>query len=72
MMKDELAKPEYTKLKLVDIVYGDDDDQKSFQETQGLLARLPEPQGHHLARPPSASPRPPATCPARRTRARSS
>ena len=41
MMKTELAKPEYSKLKLVDTVYGDDDDQKSFQETQGLLQAYP-------------------------------
>lgn len=41
MMKTELAKPEYSKLKLVDTVYGDDDDQKSFQEAQGLLAKHP-------------------------------
>ena len=47
--------------KLVKVAYGNDDDQKSFQETQGLLQSLPEPQGHHLARPPSASRRPPAT-----------
>ena len=32
---------------------------------------VPEPQGHHLARPRSASPRRPATCPTRSTRARS-
>jgi rhamnose transport system substrate-binding protein len=45
MMKTELAKPEYAKLKLVDTVYGDDDDQKSFQETQGLLAKHPDLKG---------------------------
>ncbi|MEV4569616.1 rhamnose ABC transporter substrate-binding protein [Nonomuraea sp. NPDC049421] len=45
MMKTELAKPEYAKLKLVDTVYGDDDDQKSFQETQGLLAKHPNLKG---------------------------
>ena len=49
MMKTELAKPEYSKLKLVATVYGNDDDQKSFQEAQGLLRQVPEPQGHHLA-----------------------
>ena len=49
MMKTELAKPEYAKLKLVDTVYGDDDDQKSFTEAQGLLRQVPQPQGHHLA-----------------------
>jgi len=41
MMKTELAKPENAKLKLVDTVYGDDDDQKSFAEAQGLLAKHP-------------------------------
>lgn len=45
LMKAELAKPEYAKLKLVDVVYGDDDDQKSFQETQGLLAKHPNLKG---------------------------
>ncbi|MDG6102650.1 rhamnose ABC transporter substrate-binding protein [Dactylosporangium aurantiacum] len=45
MMKTELAKPEYGKLKLVDTVYGDDDDQKSFQEAQGLLAKHPNLKG---------------------------
>src|SRR5688500_4456902 len=30
-MKDELTKPEYSKIELVKIAYGDDDDQKSFQ-----------------------------------------
>lgn len=45
MMKTELAKPEYAKLKLVDTVYGDDDDQKSFQQAQGLLAKHPNLKG---------------------------
>jgi rhamnose transport system substrate-binding protein len=45
MMKTELGKPEYSKLKLVDTVYGDDDDQKSFQEAQGLLAKHPNLKG---------------------------
>jgi rhamnose transport system substrate-binding protein len=44
-MKTELGKPEYSKLKLVDTVYGDDDDQKSFQEAQGLLAKHPNLKG---------------------------
>ena len=44
-MKTELAKPEYAKLKLVDTVYGDDNDQKSFQEAQGLLAKHPNLKG---------------------------
>jgi rhamnose transport system substrate-binding protein len=45
MMKTELAKPEYAKLKLVDTVYGDDDDQKSFTEAQGLMAKHPNLKG---------------------------
>ena len=45
MMKTELAKPEYAKLKLVDTVYGDDQDEKSFQEAQGLLAKHPNLKG---------------------------
>src|SRR6201991_1720987 len=45
MMKTELAKPEYAKLKLVDTVYGDDQDEKSFQEAQGLLSKHPNLKG---------------------------
>jgi rhamnose transport system substrate-binding protein len=41
IMKTELAKPENAKLKLVKIAYGNDDDQKSFQEAQGLLQSYP-------------------------------
>jgi rhamnose transport system substrate-binding protein len=44
-MKDELKKPEYAGLKLVKIAYGDDDDQKSFQQTQGLLQAYPNLKG---------------------------
>jgi rhamnose transport system substrate-binding protein len=44
-MKDELKKPEYSKMKLVKVAYGDDDDQKSFQETQGLLQAYPDLKG---------------------------
>jgi len=39
-MKTELAKPANSGIKLVDTVYGNDDDQKSFQEAQGLLQEL--------------------------------
>jgi rhamnose transport system substrate-binding protein len=45
MMKAELAKPENSKLKLVATVYGDDDDQKSFSEAQGLLSKYPNLKG---------------------------
>jgi rhamnose transport system substrate-binding protein len=44
-MKDELTKPEYSKIELVKIAYGDDDDQKSFQEAQGLLQSIPDLKG---------------------------
>ena len=44
-MKDELKKPEYAKMKLVKVAYGNDDDQKSFQETQGLLQAYPDLKG---------------------------
>jgi rhamnose transport system substrate-binding protein len=45
MMKTELQKPEYSNLKLVDVVYGDDKDDKSFAEAQGLLAKHPNLKG---------------------------
>ncbi|MET0414669.1 MAG: rhamnose ABC transporter substrate-binding protein [Actinoplanes sp.] len=41
VMKEELKKPEFSKLKLVKVAYGNDDDQKSFQEAQGLLQSYP-------------------------------
>ncbi|KAF4410599.1 MULTISPECIES: rhamnose ABC transporter substrate-binding protein [Streptomyces] len=44
-MKDELKKPEYREMKLVKTVYGDDADQKSFQQTQGLLQAYPDLKG---------------------------
>ena len=44
-MREELKKPEYGDLKLVKVAYGDDDDQKSFQETQGLLQAYPNLKG---------------------------
>src|SRR5580698_8935576 len=40
-MQEELKKPEYAKIKLVKVAYGNDDDQKSFVETQGLLQAYP-------------------------------
>ncbi|NTW03693.1 MAG: substrate-binding domain-containing protein, partial [Oscillochloris sp.] len=42
LMKEELAKPEYAKLELVDTVYGDDDDTKSYSEAQGLFKKYPD------------------------------
>jgi rhamnose transport system substrate-binding protein len=44
-MKDELKKPEYSKMKLVKVAYGNDDDKKSFTETQGLLQAYPDLKG---------------------------
>jgi rhamnose transport system substrate-binding protein len=44
-MKDELKKPQYQNMKLVKVAYGDDDDQKSFQQTQGLLQAYPNLKG---------------------------
>ncbi|MCP2241310.1 rhamnose ABC transporter substrate-binding protein [Lentzea aerocolonigenes] len=45
VMKTELAKPEYAGLKLVETAYGNDDDQTSFQKTQGLLQAHPNLKG---------------------------
>jgi rhamnose transport system substrate-binding protein len=42
VMEAELEKPEYEDIELVEVAYGDDDDQKSFQETQGLMQAYPE------------------------------
>jgi rhamnose transport system substrate-binding protein len=44
-MKTELAKPENSTLKLVDVVYGDDNDAKSFAAAQALLAKYPNLKG---------------------------
>jgi rhamnose transport system substrate-binding protein len=44
-MKDELGLPKYKDMKLVKVAYGNDDDQKSFQETQGLLQAYPNLKG---------------------------
>ena len=41
VMQEELKKPENAGMKLVATVYGNDDDQKSFQEAQGLLQSFP-------------------------------
>jgi rhamnose transport system substrate-binding protein len=41
LMKEELKKPEYAKLTLVDTVYGDDQDEKSYTEAQGLFKKYP-------------------------------
>jgi rhamnose transport system substrate-binding protein len=44
-MKTVLQDPQYSKLQLVDVVYGDDDDQKSFAQAQALLAKYPDLKG---------------------------
>ncbi len=44
-MKDELKKPEYAKMELVKVAYGNDDDQKSFTEMQGLMQAFPHLRG---------------------------
>jgi rhamnose transport system substrate-binding protein len=45
LMRTELGKPQYAKIQLVTVVYGNDEDQKSFQETQGLLSAYPDLKG---------------------------
>jgi rhamnose transport system substrate-binding protein len=46
MMEAELAdNPDYSGLELVDIVYGDDEDQKSFDQTEALLQNHPDLKG---------------------------
>lgn len=42
VLESELEQPEYADLELVKVAYGNDDDQKSFQETQGLLSSYPD------------------------------
>ena len=42
VMKEELKKPEYAKLELVEVVYGDDDDTKSYNEALGLFSKYPD------------------------------
>ncbi|RZQ59477.1 rhamnose ABC transporter substrate-binding protein [Amycolatopsis suaedae] len=45
VMRQELATPKYAALKLVEVAYGNDDDQTSFQKTQGLLQAHPNLKG---------------------------
>lgn len=45
LMKQELEKEEYSDIDLVTVAYGNDEDQKSFQETQGLLRSYPDLKG---------------------------
>jgi rhamnose transport system substrate-binding protein len=45
VMKETLKQPKYKDIKLVKVAYGDDDDQKSFQQTQGLIQAYPNLKG---------------------------
>jgi rhamnose transport system substrate-binding protein len=42
VMKDDLKKPEFADLKLVDVVYGDDQSDKSYREAVGLFRKHPD------------------------------
>ncbi len=42
VMKKELQKPQYSGIDLVEVAYGNDDDEDSFQETQALLSKYPD------------------------------
>ena len=42
LMQEELGKPEYANLELVSIVYGDDEDEKSYNEAVGLMQTYPD------------------------------
>ena len=42
LMQAELEKPEYADLELVSIVYGDDEDEKSYNEAVGLMQTYPD------------------------------
>jgi rhamnose transport system substrate-binding protein len=44
-MKKELKLPQYKDMQLVKVAYGNDDDQTSFQQTQGLLQAYPDLKG---------------------------
>ena len=44
-MKTELEKPEYANLELVTVVYGDDEDEKSYNEAIGLMRTYPDLKG---------------------------
>lgn len=44
-LKTALADPKYSRMKLIDTVYGDDDPQKSTTECEALLAKYPDLRG---------------------------
>jgi rhamnose transport system substrate-binding protein len=72
-MKEALKNPKYAKMNLVDVVYGDDDPQKSTTEAEALLTKYPNSEESFLP-PPSVSPHPlrllrvPAELPSSRSR----
>ncbi len=44
-MKETLKDPKYSKMQLVDVVFGNDDPQKSLTECEGLLSKYPDLRG---------------------------
>lgn len=42
VMEEELTKDEYSNLELVEVVYGDDEDEKSYSEAQALFTKYPD------------------------------
>jgi len=42
VMKEVLQEPDYSNLELVEVVYGDDDDTKSYNEAQALFTKYPD------------------------------
>lgn len=44
-MEEELSKEEYKNMELVDVVYGDEESQKTYNETLGLIKTYPELKG---------------------------
>jgi rhamnose transport system substrate-binding protein len=44
-MKEALKDPKYAKMQLVDVVYGDDEPQKSTTEAEALLTKYPDLRG---------------------------
>ena len=53
VMKKVVGK--YPNVNLTSVVYGDDKQDKSYREAEGLIKSEPEPQGRSSRRPPSAS-----------------
>jgi rhamnose transport system substrate-binding protein len=53
-MKEEIKKPEYKDMSIVEVVYGDDASDKSYREAVGLMQKYPT-WPASSAPPPSAS-----------------